>query len=428
MSIHGKMDGFVKAIVPIIVVVVTGIGAAADAPALIDPWAAGETLVAGNTAFAFDLYGLLSSAEADSTDSGNLFFSPYSISSALAMAYAGAGGETARQMGDVLRFGLPQHDVAAMFARLIDGIRCAGCGRPWSQGRLFELSTANSLWVQDGNELLQAFLNTLEFDYRAPARRVDFLGDPDGSRIAINDWVSRETRGRIEDLLSAGVITPATRMVLANAIYFYAAWADPFSARNTDDAPFHLRDGSVVPVATMHGTMTGDYANVDGVDVVDLPFAGGTARMTILLPETDRFDSIERSLDAAAFEEYVSRLDWGRLEIALPKFRIESTTELSENLIDLGMADAFRPGVADFSGMDGSRELFIGKVIHQAFVDVREEGTEAAAATAVLMMGTGMPPEPVEVSIDRPFIFAIRETQTGTILFLGRVLDPRFES
>ena len=424
MSIHGKMTDFAKAIIPVVCVAFTAIGAAADVPVLIDPWAAGDTLVAGNTAFAFDLYGSLSS-EANSTDSANLFFSPYSISSALAMTYAGAREATARQMDDVLQFGLPQDQVSEMFARLIDGIRCAGCGRPWSQGRLFELSTANSLWVQDGYELLQTFLNTLEFDYRAPARRVDFLGDPEGSRMAINDWVVRETRGRIEDLLSAGVITPATRMILVNAIYFYAAWADPFSPEQTYDAPFTLADGSVVPVATMHGTMTGDYARVDGVEVIDLPFAGGTARMTVLLPDADRFDAVEQSLDAAMFEEYVSMLDWGRLEVAVPKFRIESKTDLSKSLIELGMSDAFNRDAADFSGMDGSEDLFIGKVIHQAFVEVREEGTEAAAATAVLMMGTGMPPEPVEVSIDRPFIFAIRETQTGTILFLGRVLDPR---
>ena len=424
MSIHGKMSCFAKAIIPIAFVALIAIGAAADVPVLIDPWAAGDTLVAGNTAFAFDLYGSLSS-EANSTDSANLFFSPYSISSALAMTYAGAREATARQMDDVLQFGLPQDQVSVMFARLIDGIRCAGCGRPWSQGRLFELSTANSLWVQDGYELLQTFLNTLEFDYRAPARRVDFLGDPEGSRMAINDWVVRETRGRIEDLLSAGVITPATRMILVNAIYFYAAWADPFSPEQTYDAPFTLADGSVVPVATMHGTMTGDYARVDGVEVIDLPFARGTARMTVLLPDADRFDAVEQSLDAAMFEEYVSMLDWGRLEVAVPKFRIESKTDLSKSLIELGMSDAFNRDAADFSGMDGSEDLFIGKVIHQAFVEVREEGTEAAAATAVLMMGTGMPPEPVEVSIDRPFIFAIRETQTGTILFLGRVLDPR---
>ena len=425
MDIHRREVPFVRSIVPIAVVIVMAIGGAAEGLIEIDPWAAGDALVAGNTSFALDLYRTLTVEGPEVSAPGNLFFSPYSISSALAMTYAGARGETAQQMENVLQFRLSQDEVPVMFGRLIDGIRCSSCSRPWSQGRLFELSMANSLWLQDGYDVLAGFLDTLAEDYKAPARIADFSGDPDGSRLTINDWVLRETRGTIEDLLSPGDITPSTQMVLANAIYFYAAWSDPFSSERTWDTPFTLLDGEVTIVPTMHGSMIGDYACLDGVEVVDVPFTGGTARMTILLPEHGRLEQIEHSLDAATFAAYIAQLEWAQLEIALPKFRVESKAELSEALMALGMRDAFIPGSADFSGIDGSNELFIGKVIHQAFVDVREEGTEAAAATAVMMRGTGMPPEPITVTIDRPFIFAIREEQTGTILFLGRVVDPR---
>jgi len=407
----------------IAVAAILAVGAEADAP--IDPWAAGDTLVAGNTAFAFDLYRVLAAAGEQGRNAENLFVSPYSVSSALAMAYAGARGQTAQQMEDVLQFGLTHDEVPVMFGRLVDGIRCSGCGRPWMQGRLYELNTANSLWLQDGYSVLEEFLDTLAIDYEAPAQLVDFLRDPDGSRGAINGWVSRETRGTIEDLLSPGVITSATRMILVNAIYFYAGWADPFSTGRTHDAPFALLDEEVVFVPTMHGAMAGAYVSLDGVEVIDLPFAGGNARMTILLPEQGRFEQVERLLDAAVFEAYLARLEWGQLEIALPKFRVEAKSDLSATLASMGMPDAFNPDTADFSGMDGSRELHIGKVIHQAFVDVREEGTEAAAATAVMMLGTGIPPEPIPVAVDRPFVFVIREQSTGTILFVGRVLDPR---
>jgi len=383
-----------------------------------------KTLVQGNTGFALDLYAAVRThvdraAQAAGRDRDtNIFFSPYSISLCLAMAYAGARGETERQMAEALRFALPQDRLHPAFARL----SLALAGRTG-----LELSIANSLWGQTGYPFLPSFLCLLAEVYSAPLREVNFVSDPESARSAINRWVEEETRERIRDLIPAGGIDRDTRLVLANAVYFKAAWMFPFSERVTRDAPFYLLDGREVLVPTMVTQAPFGYAAGEGHQVVELPYEGGQASLVILLPDRGRFEEFEGALDAERLAECLDRLAPKQVLLFLPKFTFTSQFALGQILAGLGMPDAFSDQ-ADFSGMTGRRDLAIDEVYHKAFVALDEAGTEAAAATAVVMvMSIGPspePPKPIEVRVDRPFLFLIRDRETGTILFLGRVLNP----
>ncbi len=374
-------------------------------------------LVRGNTEFALALYQALRGD--GGTEGENLFFSPYNISLCLAMAYAGARGETERQMAEALRFTLPQDRLHPAFARL----SLALAGR-----RGLELSTANSLWGQRGYPFLPSFLCLLGEVYGAPLRELDFWADPEAARQTINRWVEEETRERIQDLIPPGGINPLTRLVLVNAVYFEAAWKFPFDKGATHDAPFYLLDGREILVPTMTEAAGFGYAAGEGWQAVELPYEGEQVSMVILLPDLGRFEEFERSLDAHRLAEIVGQLEATQLSVylrlSLPKFTFTSRLELARVLAEeLGMCDAFSAR-ADFSGMTGRPDLFIDKVYHQAFVEVDEAGTEAAAATAGVVMPMGLMPEPHEVRVNRPFLFLIRDRETGTVLSLGRVLDP----
>jgi len=374
-------------------------------------------LVAGNSAFAFALY------QAIRQEPGNLFYSPYSISLALAMTYAGARGNTERQMADVLRFTLPQERLHPAFNALDQALASRGAGAKSKDGKPFRLSVANSLWGRAGYKFLPAFLDTLAVNYGAGLRLVDFQAAPEAARKTINDWVSQQTEDKIRDLIPPGAIDTLTRLVLANAIYFNAAWLHPFEKESTQDGPFYLLDGSQVTVPMMRQDAHFRYFAGEGVQAVELPYDGEEVSMVILVPDKGRFPAFEAALTADQVADILAKMEFASVNLTMPKFKYDASLSLADTLKAMGMSDAFSMS-ADFSGMDGTRNLAITDVFHKAFVAVDEAGTEAAAATAVVIGLTAMPASPVDLTVDRPFVFLIRDVQTGAILFVGRVLNP----
>jgi serpin B len=372
-------------------------------------------LVTGNSAFALDLYQTIREGD------GNLFYSPYSISLALAMTYAGAHGETEEQMADTLHYTLPQDRLHPAFNALDLELVSRGEGAEGKDGEGFRLNIVNSIWGQTGYKFLSEFLDTLAENYGAGLRLLDFVKAPEESRGVINDWVSEETEGKIEDLLPQGSISPATVLVLTNAIYFNAAWSHPFEEELTHDGPFNLLDGSQVTVPMMEQIEFFGYAEGEGYQAVELPYDGEELSMVILLPEAGRFEEFASALGAERVASILTDVSPEEIHLTMPKFTYESGFRLKETLIAMGMPAAFT--AADFSGMDGTRSLFIDDVYHKAFVSVDEAGTEAAAATAVVVAAAA-PTPPKEVTVDRPFIFMIRDIQTDAILFLGQVINP----
>jgi serpin B len=373
-------------------------------------------LVEGNSAFAFKLYQELKKKD------GNLFYSPYSISLALAMTYAGANGETAQQMADTLHFLLEQDKLHPAFNWLDAELAKRGQGAKGKDGEGFRLNIVNAIWGQKDYEFLADFLDVLAENYGAGLRILDFITEAEASRIAINDWVSDQTEGRIENLIPPGAINELTRLVLTNAIYFNAAWKYPFDGNMTANGPFYLLDGGQKTVLMMKQDQFFGYAEGEGYQAVELPYDGDELSMVILLPASGNFEAFEEGLQAQQVSDIISSLQPTRVMLTMPKFEFVSQFSLKDTLAEkMGMPDAFSPEDADFSGMTGKPELFISDVVHKAFVAVNEAGTEAAAATAVVV---GIVSMPGEVTIDRPFIFLIRDIETGAILFVGRVLNP----
>ncbi|MDD5038073.1 MAG: serpin family protein [Dehalococcoidales bacterium] len=376
------------------------------------------TLVSGNSEFAFDLYQALRQKE-----DSNIFYSPYSISVALAMTYAGARGETEEQMADTLHYLLSQATLHPAFNGLDLELAKRGEGTEGKDGEGFRLNVVNAIWGQKDYHFLSDYLDILAENYGAGLRLLDFVSAPEESRVTINNWVSDQTEGRIKDLIKKGIISSLTRLVLTNAIYFNAAWQYPFDEDNTAEAAFHLLDGGDVLVQMMRQTEEFGYAEGDDYQAVELKYDGGELSMVILLPEESNFNTFEASLEAQTFKEIINDIGIKNTILSMPKFEYESEFSLTDSLAALGMTEAFSME-ADFSGMTGNDELFIKDVVQKAFVSVDEAGTEAAAATAVIMDLKAMPGEPVEVTLDRPFIYLIRDIETGTILFIGRVMNP----
>ena len=375
-----------------------------------------ESLVAGNSTFAFDLLHEIG------RDEGNLFYSPYSISSALAMTYAGARGETERQMADVLHFELDQTALHPAFNWIDLALNGRGeIGGPY-EGEGFELSVVNAPWGQRGYSFLEGYLDTLAVHYGAGLRLLDFIGDPDGSRVTINDWVSDETDQRIVDLLPPGSIDAAVRLVLTNAVYFNAPWLKPFEVEETTNGTFELLDGASVDVPMMHQEEMFKHANWDGGQAIELPYNGETLSMVLFVPDRGTYEAFEAGLDYALYEEIVGSLETRQVDLRLPKFEFAYDVSLVDPLTELGMTDPFSG--ADFSGIDGTHDLFISDVFHKAWVSVDEAGTEAAAATAVVISLVAYPGPPVVLTVNRPFLFVLRDVPTETILFIGRVVNP----
>jgi len=374
-------------------------------------------LVEGNSAFAFELYQALKGEE------GNLFYSPHSISVALAMTYAGARGETAQQMAATLQFLLEQERLHPAFNWLDVELASRGEGAQGKDDEGFRLNIVNAIWGQKDYGFLPTFLDVLAENYGAGLRILDFMNETEKSRLTINDWVSDQTEERIKDLIPEGVITSLTRLVLTNAIYFNAAWEYPFNEDVTADGHFYLLDGGQVIVPMMKQTEAFGYTDGEGYQAVELLYDGGELSMVILLPAPGNFEAFEEGLQAQQVCDIISGLQFTGVALTMPKFEFDSEFSLTDTLAGMGMPIAFS-GAADFSGMTGSPDLFISEVLHKAFVSVDEAGTEAAAATAVIVGETAIPGQPVEVTIDHPFIFLIRDIETGAILFVGHVMNP----
>lgn len=372
-----------------------------------------KRLVRDNSALAFDLYRRLC------VEKGNLFFSPYSVSTALALVYAGARENTAREIAAAMHFSSGPEGLHPAFSELQ-----AGMNEVQKAGNI-KLYVANSLWPQKGFELLPDYLALVRTRYDSCITPVDFDQDKVGACATINQWVEEKTERRIEDLLQPGMLADPTFLVLVNAIYFKGAWENEFDPNHTRDEAFHVSPQRSVQTPFMRQCVRFGYAKLDSLKIVELPYRGGEFSMLVLLPDRiDGLASLEQSLSVNVLATWRSRLKEETVELVLPKFRITYTAQLRQSLEGLGMKDAFLAGKADFAGVDGrSDRLFLGGVIHKAFVDVNEEGTEAAAATATGMMA-GMPPKPPEFRADHPFLFLIQDNRTGSILFLGRVVDP----
>lgn len=386
-------------------------------------------LVAGNNAFAFELYQTVRDGE------DNLLYSPFSISQALAMVYAGARGETARQMADTLHFTLPQERLHAAFNALDQELagraRAAVVDRSGQETAVvaFELHNANAVWGQRGLPYRAEYLAVLAQNYDVGMQLADLKGNPDAAVAAINRWAKEETAGRIPEIVKK--LQPDAGLVLANAIYFNARWALPFEARDTYDEPFHLLDGEQTPVPMMHQRDRFRYTAGDGYQAVELPYLNRTVAMVILLPADGRFREVEQRLAGAWVQEVVEKLGQQDVILTMPKFTYEPETPLGKILRDMGMPDAFDSDAADFSGIverTPAHWLYIGDVRQKCFIDVNEQRTEAAAVTIIEMpVGAAPakePPPPIVMKIDRPFIFVIHDIETGAILFVGRVMNP----
>jgi serpin B len=368
-------------------------------------------------AFGFDLYRRIAAED------GNIVVSPASIAIAVAMARAGARGETAAEIDDVFRaLGSAEH--AAWISALDQALASRTGTFKDAMGEPMEvtLRIANAPFGQRGFPLEPAFLEALGARFGAGLHRVDYAGDPEAARALINAWVDDRTERRIPELLSPGDVDTLTRLVLVNAIYLKAAWQQPFPETSMRPAPFTRPDGSTIDVPTMATSAEYAYAAGDGWRAVELPYVGGQLAMTILVP--DDLAAFVDDLDAAAFAAITDALAPAMVDLSMPKFGIETKTDLAQTLAALGMPTAFDPERADFSGMTAAERLYVSTVVHQANIDVDEKGTEAAAATAVVMRATSQPAERVTLRVDRPFLFAIRDVPTGTILFLGQVADP----
>jgi serpin B len=378
-----------------------------------------KQVVTGNSEFAFRLYQQLN------RNDNNLIYSPYSISAVLAMTYAGARGTTEKEMKETLAFRLPQDDLHPAFNAL--DLELASRSEPFEtyKGEQDgpELILANALWGQAGHPFLPEFLDLLALNYGAGMQLIDFQKSPEAARRAINAWVSDQTRRRIKDLVPPGSLNTTTRLVLANAIYFNADWASPFERHSTRRDSFNLLDGNKVVVPMMNQGEIFLYADGDGFQLIELPYVKREMVMDILLPDPGKFHDVEDALNGSYVSTILHTLDYQSMILTMPKFQFESDFSLSDTLNEMGMPSAFS-STADFSGMDGARDLEISKVLHKAFISVDEKGTEAAAASTVFaQVISGLGPA-IEVRIDRPFIFWIRDLPSGTILFIGRVMNP----
>jgi serpin B len=373
-----------------------------------------DVVVTGNTQFAFDLYARLKSTD------GNLFFSPYSISTCLAMTWAGARGNTASQMAGVLHFGTDQTGLHSQFGELQKQLNAV------QEKKDIALNIANALWAQKEHRFLPAFLKIAKSDYAARVEQVDFRTGAESARTEINDWVSGKTAGRIQDLIPPGTLDPMTRLVLVNAIYFKGQWATPFKERDTIPMPFDTTPDQTTTAQFMNLKDTFNYAEAPGLQLLELPYVGGDLSIVVLLPgETNGLKQLEDGLSGEKLDGWLRQASRVKVDVYLPKFKLTQQFALGDTLAAMGMSDAFSDR-ADFSGMDGGRDLFISAVIHKAFVEVNEKGTEAAAATGVSVgaMAIARPISEYVFRADHPFLFLIRDVHSGSILFLGRLTDP----
>jgi serine protease inhibitor len=373
-----------------------------------------KVVVAGNNAFAVALYGQLRN------QSGNLFFSPESISTALAMAYAGARGDTASQMAKTLHFTLPLDQLNPAMGALLGDLN--------TTHQNYQLNVANALWAQQGYTFLDSFLNVLKTDYGAGLNQVNFKGATEAARLTINQWVEKKTQDKIKDLLQPGALRSDTRLVLTNAIYFKGDWETQFDKAQTKNEVFFLSPAQTATTPLMHREGSFSYFNGGTFQALEIPYKSKELSIIIFLPK-DRsgLSALEQSLTASNLQQWLHQLGpVPKVIVTLPKFKSTQQFELGATLRAMGMPAAFGAG-ADFSGMTGKRDFAISEVIHKAYIDVNEEGTEAAAATAVTMRTMAMRPveqAPPIFRADHPFVFLIRDNRSDSILFMGRMANP----
>ncbi|MBI2266364.1 MAG: serpin family protein [Armatimonadetes bacterium] len=396
-----------------------------------DPEGEAQKVVEGNGRFAVELYSKLAERK-----EGNLFLAPLGISTALAMTYAGAEGETSKEMGRVLHFNeLPKENLHQAFGRVTKDLT----SRLDREDCTF--TVANRIWTQDGARVEEKFQKTVNDAYGAPAETLDFK-DSQGATETINSWVAEKTKDKIKDLIPPGVLNEDTRMVLTNALYFKADWADKFDPRQTFDAPFQTQEGQAVDAPTMHQTGTFKYGefNLDeektaspvskpyfmdspAVQVLELPYSGDDLSMVFILPkDRQTLSRVEKSLKADQVNDWLGQLSEKKVITSIPKFNLTSSFKMKEVLSEMGMDGAFSDG-ADFSGISRKDNLTIGDVIHKATVEVNEQGAEGGAGTAVVMVLESCIMRDPYFTADHPFLFAIRDKNAG-ILCMGRVSDP----
>lgn len=350
----------------------------------------------------------------------NVFFSPYSISTALSMTYEGAREKTAEEMQSVFHFLKDEKDRWLSNEGIYNKLN--------KKDAKYKLNTANALWIQKNYKILPKYIDIVKNYYKGESRNLDFIKETEQSRKIINAWVEDKTNKKIVDLIPEGVLDNLTRLVLTNAVYFKGQWVIQFDKKETREENFKVSWGETVKVQMMKYEIEKEpkfnYVETRDLQILELPYDGKELSMLVLLPKKNDLKSLEKMLSFKNINEWKSKLVNQKVVVNIPKFKFESKYSLNENLANMGMPTAFG-GSADFSGMDGKKDLYIGAVIHQAFVDVNEEGTEAAAATAI-MMATGFHSEPLVpvFRADHPFIFIIQEKETGNILFMGRVVNP----
>jgi serpin B len=377
----------------------------------------GMKVVEANNRFALDLYSEL----ARENPGGNLFFSPWSISSALAITYEGARGTTADEIRSVFHFPADDSTRWNGYKEVTDGLNSGNSG--------VTLETANALWAEETYPLLPSYLTTADTYYSAHVTNLDFIQNPEGSRETINRWVEGKTRNRVRDLLPAGSIDSATTLVITNAIYFKGTWASQFRKENTAGADFMVTPATTVRVPMMKRTDAEAkywYTETDTLQVLGMPYAHQNGRelaMLVILPKDQDLRAAEQSLDVKKLSDLRQSLVYKQVMVFFPKFKMETGYQMRDTLSGMGMPSAFEQGQANLSGMDGSRNLFVSDVFHKAYVEVNEEGTEAAAATAVPVSRALAEPVPV-FRADHPFIFLIQDSGNGNILFMGRVMEP----
>ncbi len=393
--------------------------AAADIPRVAGDVTAQSEVADASAAFALDLYRQLAN------EGENLVFSPHSVALALAMTRAGAAGVTAEELDTLLHLAgvTDPHGGFNALDQELSG-RSGNYTRSDGTEAELQLTVANALWGQQGTKFEDGFLELLAQQYGAGMRLVDYKADAEAARVEINEWIAEQTSGRIEDLISEGGLNSLTRLVLTNAVYLLAPWEAPFDEDGTSPGVFYLDDGSEATADLMHLFESLRYTAGDGWQAVELPYAGGELSMIVIVPDQGRFDEIEAELSASRLDEIAAELSGTPVDLRFPKFEFRTQTGLLPALVALGLDEAVDPSRADFSGMTTEEKLFIAAVIHEAFIAVDEEGTEAAAATAVVMAATAAPSEPVQLTVDRPFMFQIKDATTGSVLFLGRVMDP----
>jgi serpin B len=367
-------------------------------------------VIEGNNQLAFDFYSKVIK------DDGNIFYSPWSISTAFALVYEGAREKTSEEIQSL--FGFPSDDDKrrSSFAGIQDDLN--------SQQANYTLTTANALWIDEGFKLSDSYVDVARQYYDSEISTVDFPTEE--SRLQINEWVESKTNEKIKDVIPQGILTALTRLVITNAIYFKGTWVTQFDERNTVEEDFRIDADNTVKVPMMKlGETYFKYAETDSIKIIDLPYHGEKLSMLVLLPKNDTgMQSLEESLTLENLDTWRSSLRNQSVTVHIPKFKLETSYALNDMLREMGMPSAFTPDDADLSGINGVKGLFIQSALHKAFVEVNEEGTEAAAATVIVIGPTSEQPQPPLFRADHPFIFIIQDSETGNILFMGRITNP----